>query len=153
MKNSYLGLAITLTATLFLVQPAFSDPEMTAARQAVQAAIDASAAGWTAGKLDQFMAVYDNAPTTTFVAGDKVVYGYQAIWDRYAKSYGAPGKTLGKLTIETIDFRQLDPSNAFVIGRYHLAKTDGTNGELSGLTTLLFHLTPAGWKIISDHSD
>jgi ketosteroid isomerase-like protein len=119
----------------------------------IQAALDASAANWSAGKLDEFMALYDDSPETVFVGGDKIISGYRAIHDLYAGHYGTgDAKAMGHLTVEIVDFRQLEPATAFVVLRYHLQK-DGAPKEATGLSTLIFRKLPAGWRIVSDHSD
>ncbi len=118
----------------------------------IQAALDASAADWSAGRLDQFMALYDESPDTVFIGGDKVVSGYRAIHDLYAAHYGTgDAKAMGHLTVEIVHFRQLEPATAFVVLRYHLLRDAAK--EASGLSTLVFRKLPAGWRIVSDHSD
>ena len=119
---------------------------------AVQTALDASAAAWTAGKLDLFMTYYADEPTTTYVSGGRVVTGYRAIRDMYASRFGGGGAAMGRLTLEILDFRLLGPDYGLVVGRYHLFRPQDPPAGLSGLTTLVFRRTPAGWRIISDHT-
>lgn len=123
------------------------------ARAAVQSVLDASAAAWSAGELDRFMECYERVPGTTYVGGGKVVHGYDAIRSMYADRFGGGDRmSMGTLTLQIVDFRQVGPDHAYVIGRFHLERDVAHGGAASGLTTLLFHRTSAGWRIAADHS-
>ncbi len=41
---------------------------------------------------------------------------------------------------------------ASVIGKWHLDRSPEAGGNVGGIFTLLFQKTPAGWKIILDHT-
>ena len=115
--------------------------------------MEASAAAWTAGKLDDFMTVYENTPQTTYVSGGKVVKGYAAIRAMYAERFGsasAPGQ-LGALTLDVLETRPLGADYALFIGRYHLLPAPGKQ-EYTGLFTLVFHRAGGQWHIVNDHS-
>lgn len=117
-----------------------------------QAAIDAamadSAAGWNAGDLARFTAIY--APDAIYVAGDKVVRGKAAIAARYAKSFADGGNTRGRLTFQPLAWRPLSAVHVLHVARWTLTPAGGA--PQTGLTTLLFERRKDGWKIISDHS-
>jgi uncharacterized protein (TIGR02246 family) len=128
-------------------------PQAVQAQAAIQAALDASAAAWSAGDLDRFMTCYENAPTTTYVSGTRFVHGYDAIRAMYAERFGGGSKAaMGQLTLEILDFRLLDKDRAYVVGRFHLHREAAAGGDASGLTTLVFKRSPAGWLIVADHS-
>lgn len=131
-------IALALVAAV----PALSGPQ-----GQVMAAMEASAAGWNAGDLDRFMAVY--ADDATFVTRDGVVRGKAAIADRYRASFAGGGNTRGKLGFEPVAFRTLGPAQQLLIARWKL--TGGVKDE-SGMTTLLWERRPAGWRIVADHS-
>lgn len=118
-----------------------------------QAAIDAamtdSAAGWNAGDLPRFTAIY--APDAVYVAGDKVVRGKAAITERYARSFANGGNTRGRLSFQPMAWRPLSAVHVLHIARWTLTPAAGTPPQ-TGLTTLLFERRKDGWKIISDHS-
>jgi ketosteroid isomerase-like protein len=80
-----------------------------------------------------------------------VVKGYRAIRDMYAARFGGTSGALGQLTMEILDFRPLGPDYALIVGRYHL-KPAKPGPEASGVFTLVFHKSAAGWRIISDHT-
>lgn len=121
------------------------------ARAAVQAALDRSASGWNTGDLDRFMAVYEPGAATIYISGDTETRGFDGIRAVYAQRFtGAARGALGELSIRFLDFHLLDPAHAFAVGRFRLRRAG--RADVTGLTSLLFHRTPAGWRISADHS-
>ena len=140
---------IAAFAAVALVAPAVAAPREDARKEIMAAMLD-SAAGWSAGDLGRFMAVY--AEDATFVTGDGLVRGRAAIAARYAPRFAADAAARrGTLTFEEIDFRAIDATHALLIARYRL-KFEG-KADQTGPTSLLFEKRPgAGWKIVADHS-
>jgi uncharacterized protein (TIGR02246 family) len=142
-----------LLALLLLVSgmPAAARSSAPSAQRAVEQAMTDSAAGWNAGDIERFMAIYSAAPETSFVVKDGLIRGKPAMIARYRERYdfSDPAKR-GALTFTTLDFRQLDPTHALYIARYLLTYPDGKT--VSGPTTLVFAREPGGWHIIADHS-
>lgn len=136
--------AVAMTASVSAETPAVP------LAQAVKQTLDASAAAWSSGDLKTFMGCYENSPSTRFVGASGIVVGYDAIESMYAATYKKPGASLGKLTLDVVDVKDLGTQYAFVIARYHL-KPD-TGAEVTGLSTLLFHKVGGRWLINSDHS-
>ena len=119
----------------------------------IQAALDASAAAWSAGDLDRFMTCYEDAPATTYVSSTRFVQGYQAIRAMYAERFGGGDQAkMGQLSLEILDLQLLDQRHAYMVGRFHLRRQAAVGGDASGLTTLLFTQTARGWRIVADHS-
>jgi uncharacterized protein (TIGR02246 family) len=121
------------------------------AQHAVEQAMADSAAGWNAGNVDRFMAIYSAAPETSFVVKDGLIRGKPAMIARYRERYdfSDPAKR-GTLTFTTLDFRQLGPNHALYIARYLLTYPDGKTA--TGPTTLVFARERGAWHIIADHS-
>jgi uncharacterized protein (TIGR02246 family) len=120
-------------------------------RRAIDAAMAESVAGWNAGDVSRFMAVYSDDAATSFVAGDGLVRGKTAMTARYRAKYDfSDAAKRGALTIERLDYRPLGPGYALYIGRYTLRYLDGHSA--SGPTSLVLHHEAGGWKIIADHS-
>jgi len=115
---------------------------------AISAAMADSAAGWNAGDLARFTAIY--AADAVYVAGDKVVQGKPAIAERYAKSFTDGGNSRGKLAFQPLAWRPLSAVHVLYIARWTLTPASGASQ--TGLTTLLFERRKGGWRIISDHS-
>lgn len=140
-----MGMAIDTTA---LAAPAHKD-----ATAAVREALNQSAVAWSAGDLDAFMRVYEDSPQTTYIAAKGPVTGYREIHDMYAARFsGAKPVDLGALTFDILDTHMMGPAYALVVGRFHLTHADGSKPPASGIFTLVFHRSAAGWRIISDHT-
>lgn len=144
---------IILAILLALIgAPAMAKREPPAsAQQAVENAMADSAAGWNAGDVDRFMAIYSAAPQTSFVVKEGLIRGKPAMIARYRERYdfSDPAKR-GTLTFTTLDFRQLGAEHALYIARYLLTYPDGKTA--SGPTTLVFAREHGAWHIIADHS-
>lgn len=138
---------LVLTAIVLAAPAAAATPE----EQAVVAAMDDSAAGWNAGDMDRFMAIYSAAPDTSFVTKDGLLRGKAAMIECYRARYDfSDAVKRGTLSFQTLDFRLLDPTHALYIGRYTLTYADGR--KQSGPTSLVFAREASGWRIIADHS-
>lgn len=105
---------------------------------------------WNRGDIDAFMQGYDNSPNTVFI-GKSLERGYQAVLRRYHERYPTPAK-MGTLAFSGLSVKLLDADYASVVGAFHLTRAAAAGGNASGVFSLLFHRTPAGWKIILDHT-
>lgn len=124
-----------------------------AARTAVMAAMQDSAAGWNAGDLDRFLAVYADAPTTTYVTATGLAHGKAEIASHYRAYFGgAKDAERGKLSFALLDFRLLDAGHALLIARYTVTPAGTRTKAWTGPTSLVFEKRADGWKIIADHS-
>ena len=122
-------------------------PGLAPAQAQLMAAMQGSAAGWNAGDLDRFMAVY--ADDATFVTKNGVLRGKAAIADRYRPSFVGGGNARGQLSFQPLAFRTLGPAVQLLIARWTL--TGGPTPQ-TGLTSLVFERRPVGWRIVADHS-
>lgn len=143
-KPGWFGVA----AAMIVTTPAVAHPPE---KHQVEAAMTASAAGWNKGDVNAFMAIYSDAPETSFVTKEGLLRGKAAMTARYKARYSFddPAKR-GVLTFKTLDFRLLDPTHALYIGQYLLTYPGGKTA--TGPTTLIFAKGAGGWKIIADHS-
>lgn len=115
---------------------------------AVAAAMADSAAGWNAGSLDRFMAVY--ADDAVYASGKDVVRGKAAIAQRYAKSFSGGANSRGRLSFRPVAWRLMGAGHMLHVARWTLTPSSGE--AQSGLTTLVFERRVQGWRIIADHS-
>lgn len=139
---------IGVPAAIVLVAPAVAHPPE---KHQVEAALTASAAGWNKGDVNAFMAVYSDAPTTSFVTREGLLRGKAAMAARYKARYSFDDAAKrGVLTFKTLDFRLLDPTHALYIGQYLLTYPGGKTA--TGPTTLIFAKEAGDWRIIADHS-
>ena len=114
----------------------------------IMAVMDASQAGWNSGNLETYMQCYVESDSMRFAGNGSVTYGWHQVLDRYRAKY-TDKAAMGTLTFSDIDITVLSDDAALVFGRWRLDKEEE---HPSGLYTLLFRKTPAGWKIVHDHS-
>jgi ketosteroid isomerase-like protein len=140
-----------LTPLLFLLAFALPCKDVAAAVEPgaeIRAVMNAQVAAWNRGDIDGFMAGYARSDKTEFVSGDKVTRGWQTVRDRYRKKYDSREK-MGRLTFSEIQITPLAADAAIVLGRWRLVRQ---KDNPHGLFTLLFRRTPAGWRIVHDHT-
>jgi uncharacterized protein (TIGR02246 family) len=126
-------------------------PLLQAQNADVTAVLTHSQEAWNRGDLATFASYYEDSPETTFIGKEVVRGGVQAILARYRKAYPTH-EAMGTLEFSEIVVRSLAPDLALVTGRFHLERTAAGGGNASGRYTLILRKTPAGWKIIHDHT-
>jgi uncharacterized protein (TIGR02246 family) len=126
-------------------------PLLFAQSEDVRAVLTHSEEAWNRGDLAAFASYYDDSPETTFIGREVVRGGVQAILARYRRAYPTR-EAMGTLTFSNIDVRTLSADLALVTGEFHLERTSAGGGNAAGRYTLILRKTPAGWKIIHDHS-
>jgi beta-aspartyl-peptidase (threonine type) len=114
----------------------------------IRAVMSAQVAAWNRGDIDGFMEGYARSDATEFVSGDKITRGWRTVGDRYRKKYGSREK-MGRLTFSDIKITPLGADAAIVLGRWQLVRP---NDKPHGIFSLLFRHTPAGWRIVHDHT-
>ena len=120
----------------------------TTADQAIRQVIAAQEAAWNRADLEAFMGGYWHSDSLTFIGSRGVTQGWQATLDSYKKGY-PNAEAMGKLTFTILSLEILSPESAYVIGKWHLART---KDELSGHFTLLWKKIEGRWVIVADHS-
>jgi len=117
----------------------------------VRAILQNSEAAWNRGDLAAMASYYEDSPQTTFIGRQVTRGGVQAILERYRRSYPTR-EAMGTLTFSEIEVRPLADGVALATGKFALKRTEAGGGDTSGRFTLVLRRTPAGWKIIHDHS-
>jgi ketosteroid isomerase-like protein len=118
-------------------------------RAAIQSVLDDQAAAWNKGDLTAFMKGYLESEKLTFFSGNNKTAGWKATLERYQKKYQGEGKEMGKLSFTEMSIELLGDDHALVRGRFQLRlKADAP----TGIFTLIMRKTPAGWRIIHDHT-
>jgi ketosteroid isomerase-like protein len=103
---------------------------------------------WNRGDVAGFMEGYWKSDSLLFVGSSKPVYGWQSTLDRYKKNY--PDKAaMGELSFDILQVKVLDPTNAFVLGGWHLKRINDAPG---GYFTLWFRKINGVWVIVCDHT-
>jgi uncharacterized protein (TIGR02246 family) len=131
---------------LLAVSVVFAD----SSEQAVRRVLSDQVQAWNGGDIDAFMSGYEDSPNTVFI-GKAVQRGYEAVRRRYHDQYPTPEK-MGKLKFFDLSVNLLGADYASVTGAFHLTRSVSAGGNGSGVFSLLFRRTPAGWKIILDHT-
>jgi uncharacterized protein (TIGR02246 family) len=119
-------------------------------QQQLAGAMAQSAAAWNRGDLDAFLAVYKDDAHTAFMA-PTITYGLPDIKARYARTYFKDGKPKAQLSYDDLKFRMLGSDYVLMTGRWHLVAADSDKKQ-DGYYSLIWQRTPAGWRIIHDHS-
>jgi ketosteroid isomerase-like protein len=114
----------------------------------IRAVLEIQEAAWNRGDIDAFMKYYWRSQKTLFVGANGVTRGWQAVLDRYYRTY--PNlQAMGRLTFSNIEVHQDCARAAVVIGEYHLQRQ---KDNPSGVFTLNFRKFPEGWRIVVDHT-
>lgn len=146
MRLLLFALLLTMAGTVLAQKTATTDSEA-----AIRAVLDAQTVAWNKGNLEEFMQGYWRSPKLTFYSSGGKRAGYDAVLERYRKTYQAEGKEMGKLAFGDLVIELLGKKAAFVRGRYELTMSDGK--KLSGSYTLVLRqFKKNGWKIIHDHT-
>jgi uncharacterized protein (TIGR02246 family) len=126
-------------------------PLLLAQTDDIRAMLQNSEAAWNRGDLVAFVTDYEDSPETTFIGNEVVRGGREAILGRYRRRY--PNReAMGRLTFSEIEVRTLAPGVALADGKYELKRASSGGGDAAGRFTIVLRKTPAGWKIIHDHS-
>ena len=137
---------LRILVLLVAASAAFAD----SSEQAIRRVLADQEQAWNAGDIDTFMKGYENSSHTVFI-GKTVQRGYDAVRRRYHEQYPTPEK-MGRLSFSDLSVHLLDADYAFVTGAFHLRRAAAAGGNAAGVFSLLFRRTPAGWKIILDHT-
>jgi len=118
-------------------------------RAAVEQVLKDQSEAWNRGDLDAFMDGYDRSGQLTFYSGGAVHQGWDAALQRYRERYQAKERGMGTLSFRDLRVELAGQDLAWVRGAYLL--TDGPKSD-AGLFTLVLRKTPAGWRIVHDHT-
>lgn len=93
---------------------------------------------------------YWNSPDLTFFSGGEVVRGFDAMLERYSKSYVQGGAETGKLTFSELEVLPLSGGHALARGRWFVDFEK--KEDQGGLFTLVLQDRPEGWRAVHDHT-
>jgi ketosteroid isomerase-like protein len=113
---------------------------------AIRGEMDRQALAWNRGDIPGFMAAY--ADSICFISAKERTCGKALVTKRYMNRY--PNKaTMGKLEFGQLEILPAGADHAWCTGTWRLARRADT---LSGGFSLFWVLTPAGWRILRDHT-
>jgi len=105
---------------------------------------------WNAGDVEDYVMGYKNSPDTLFI-DKQVTKGYRQILEDYKHNY-LSRSSMGTLTYSELEVHILTDTVAICTGKYHLDRGKKDGGPADGLFSLVLQKTPAGWKIVLDHT-
>jgi ketosteroid isomerase-like protein len=114
----------------------------------IRSLLEGQARAWNRGDLEGFLAGYWNSEETSFAGSQGILHGWQALLERYRKSY-PDRKAMGALEFSGLEITPLCPDAALVLGKWHLEREAGPIG---GVFSLVLRHFPGGWRIIADHT-
>ena len=135
---------------LLLAACASAAPDLQAERSAVLSVLDAQAAAWNRGDLERFLEGYWRSERTIFAGGGQVHRGFEAMAERYRKTYGSREK-MGTLSFGSLVFESMEADRAVLTGSWELDLA-GSPTRPGGVFTLIFRRLPEGWRIVHDHT-
>jgi uncharacterized protein (TIGR02246 family) len=103
---------------------------------------------WNRGDIEGFMQTYWKSDSLLFIGKNGVDRGWKKTLEHYKKSYPDTA-TMGKLSFDILEVRQLSPEYFFVVGKWMLTRSAG---DLSGHYDLVLRKIMGRWVIVSDHS-
>ena len=112
-----------------------------------------SANQWNRGDLDGFLKDYLQSEEMTFTSGGRILKGFEALEQRYRKSYGDSAQTMGELSFSDLEAWRLGPSQALVLGRWRLVREEAGDERVDeGVFSLVMLKVNDQWKIFHDHT-
>ena len=145
----HLAFALFLASLTATLTPAIAHAG-TQDEAAIRTVLNTQVEAWNRGDVVAFMQGYNNSPDTTFV-GKTIQHGFANILARYQTTFAGKEK-MGQLAFDNLEVHPLDAHVALVTGRYHLTRSANGGGDAQGIFSLVFEKTPAGWKIVLDHT-
>jgi ketosteroid isomerase-like protein len=144
--------AFSLSALLVLLASCATAPHqggaMDDAPRQIRAALDSTAAGWNRGDLATYLGVYTDSASEMLSDGPAV--GRHRIEQTMREGFWRTGRPLQQLRYQHVVVRMLAGNHALVTGQYVLSGAD--RPDRTGWFTTVWARTPAGWRMIHDHS-
>src|SRR5688572_13894561 len=113
----------------------------------IVAVMNAQAAAWNRGDIEEFMQGYWNSERLVFVSS-RVTRGWQPTLENYKRRYPTK-EAMGTLTFSELEVTVLSNDAAVVLGSWSLQRA---NDNPKGKFTLIFRKLKEGWRIIHDHT-
>jgi uncharacterized protein (TIGR02246 family) len=142
------ALLITLLITACARTPATNTPAPQTAAADIRAVLDSTAAGWNRGDLSRYLWAYVDSATAMGANGPE--RGVGAIEGQMRRGFWRTGRPVQTLHYEHVEVRMLGDQHALVTGQYVL--TGGGQPQRTGWFTTVWMRTPAGWRMMHDHS-
>jgi ketosteroid isomerase-like protein len=143
-----LSLAGILTACSSQMRTGITGFQYASDAAAIKAMLDTSAAGWNRAELPVYLSAYVESATAMGSTG--LVRGVKGIEGQMRAGFWRTGRPAQTLTYDHLEIRPIGPSQAIVTGQYILTGAGLPNR--TGWFTTIWVRTPAGWRMVHDHS-
>lgn len=114
----------------------------------LRALLEAQAAAWNRGDIEDFMTGYWHSRQTIFAGVGGVQRGWETLLQRYKHNY-PDRSSMGQLKFSELEITPLAPDAAVILGHWQLLRDKDAPG---GVFTLITRRFPEGWRIIHDHT-
>lgn len=135
-------------SSVLAAEPAPPPPGWSADEAQIHALSQASADAWNRGDLKGHLAIY--VEDMTFMTRTGPRPGVAPLEKAFAEKYFRDGRPKQTLSFDSRTLRRLGPDAVLETGRFVLS--GGGEPEQSGWFTLVWVRTPAGWRVLHDHS-
>ena len=143
--NFLLVFMLVLTVIACTAENGKSKEAEVTVRKAMQEQMDS----WNNGNIPEFMNYYWRSDSLKFVSKNGISKGWEKVLNNYNKAYPTPEK-MGVLFFDLKEVRQVSNDCVLVIGSWNLEYAEKPN--VGGYFTLLWKLSPEGWRIVVDHT-
>ncbi len=116
--------------------------------EAIRQVLAAQENAWNRADIEVFMEGYWKSDSLMFIGSRGVTYGWQPTLESYKKGY-PDAEAMGKLTFTIFSLQILSKESAYVIGKWHLARS---KDDIGGHFTLLWKKKAGKWVIVADHT-
>ncbi len=147
-RNLGLALIVVVMACAGQMQSVGTGLRYPSDAAAITAVFDTTTAGWNRGELAVYLSAYTDSATAMGATGP--VRGVNAIGDQMRTGFWKTGRPAQALHYEHLEIRPLGPDHALATGQYVL--TGGGRPDRTGWFTTIWVRTPAGWRMMHDHS-
>ena len=137
-----------LSLDFFVAERYGSVPHWADAEPEIRAELDSTAAGWNRGDLARYLAAYIDSATATSSTGS--VRGRGAIEAQMRRGFWQAGRPEQALRYERVEIRMIGVASALVTGQFVLSGAG--RPDRTGWFTTVWTKTPAGWRMLHDHS-
>ena len=137
-----------LFVSLLLILAALHTTAQGSEDAAIRKVLSDQEAAWNRADIEGFMEGYWNSDSLLFIGSRGVTRGWQPTLESYKKGY-PDAAAMGKLTFTVLSLQVLSPESAYIIGKWHLARS---KDELGGHFTLLWKKIEGKWVIVADHT-
>jgi ketosteroid isomerase-like protein len=140
--------AVVIICLAIVSRSAIASPADSSDESQIRAVLEMQTAAWNRGDIDAFMTGYWKSEQTEFIGASGIVLGWQAVLDRYHRSY--PDRAImGTLSFSDLEVHLTCADAAYVVGKFHLVREAD---HPSGVFSLDFKKFPEGWRIVLDHT-